>query len=126
MGLARPAHNLHPIRGRAKRLAFGVGVSAASSRPVTPTRNASLPKARKYWDLARPCKCCTAVAGRAKSQIFLASGKVALHPSPSRRLRRLGGGAARAAAAMKSATSFPNSAYFCRRSAWPGSATVEH
>ena len=96
MGLARPARNLHPIRGRAKRLAFGVGVNMASSPPVTPTRNAALPKARKYWDLARPCKCCTAVAGRSKS--------VALRPPPSRRLRRLGGGAARAAAAKKAAT----------------------
>ena len=55
MGLARPAQTLQHARGRAKppvflasgKVAVGVGVSAASSRPVTPTRNVALAKGKK-------------------------------------------------------------------------------
>ena len=59
MGLARPAHIWIQVRGRAKPLVLGVGVSVASTLPVTPTRNAS--------DLARPRAGREHRVGRSKS-----------------------------------------------------------
>ena len=102
MGLARPAHTWLQVRGRAKPLVFGVGVSVASTLPVTPTRNAS--------DLARSRAGCERDVGRSKS--------VAFHPPPSRRLRRLGGGDARCSfpAFSNSALIIAAVAFFVRHS----------